>query len=73
MLPTSTLPVAPFLGPSGMGTLLGVLALGALAALLVGLMLHRRDTKASPAIALADADGQESAPAAKAPGARLSA
>ena len=73
MFPTSTLPVAPFLGPSGMGTLLGVLALGALVALLVGLVMHRRDAKASAAITLSEAEGQEAAPAAKAPGARLSA
>jgi hypothetical protein len=73
MLPTSTLPVAPFVGPSGMGTLLGVLALGALVALLVGLLIHRRDKKASTAIALSEAEGQAAAPAAKVPGARLSA
>jgi hypothetical protein len=74
MFPTSTLPVSPFLGVTGMGTLLGLLALGAVVALIVGLVLHHREPQGSPAVDLsgADADGA-AAPEAKSPGTRLSA
>ena len=72
MLPTSTLPVSPFLGPTGMGTLLGLLALGALVALVVGLLLHRREPTAPSAIEVSEANGT-GAPGAKTPGPRLSA
>jgi hypothetical protein len=72
MFPTSTLPVSPIAGSIGMGTLLVVLALGALVAMCVGLALHRRETKASTAIDVSEPD-RAVAPAAKAPGARLNA
>ena len=52
MLPTSTMHVSPFLGATGMGTLLGVVGLGALVALLVGLVLHRREQQRLTTIAL---------------------
>jgi hypothetical protein len=68
MLPTSTLPVSPFLGSMGMGTLLGLLALGALVALVVGLVVHRREPQVPTAIELTEADG-DPARAAKTPGA----
>jgi hypothetical protein len=72
MFPTSTLPVEPFAGSIGMGTLLALLALGALVAMCVGLALHRRETKASTAIDVSEPD-HDAAPTAKAPGARLNA
>jgi hypothetical protein len=56
MFPTSTLPVVPFSGPAGIGTLVGVLAIGVLVALLVGLVLHRREQPETPAIAVPEAD-----------------
>ena len=52
MFPTSTLPVSPFLGSTGLGTLIGVVALGALGALLVGLVAHRREQRRTTAIEL---------------------
>ena len=75
MLPTSSLPVFPMLGTIGMGTLLGTLAAGALGALLVGLVLHRREHRREAAIAMgapgAAATGDVTAP--KVSGTRLSA
>ena len=57
MFPTSTLPVSPFLGHMGMGTVIGVVAVGALVALLVGLLLHRRELQAAPTIELPETTG----------------
>lgn len=70
MLPTTTLPLAPDLGPTGMGTLLVLVACGALVALLVGLALHQRDP-ATTTIALPD--GEAGASPEKRPGRRVSA
>jgi hypothetical protein len=72
MMPTSALPVAPMFGPLGMGTLLGVLAAGALGALLLGLMRHRRESRRATAISMAE-NGAEVDAATKASGSRLSA
>ncbi len=72
MLPTSSLPLFPTFGPLGMGTLLGVLAAGALGALLLGLMRHRREHKHATTIAMAEG-GAEVDAATKASGSRLSA
>ena len=55
MFPASTLPVSPFLASTGMGTLLGVVAMGVLVALFVGLMVHRREQQRSMAIELGEA------------------
>jgi len=52
MMPTSALPMFPTFGPLGMGTLLGVLAAGALGALLLGLIRHRREHQDAPTIAM---------------------
>jgi hypothetical protein len=75
MLPTSPLPVFPTLGPLGMGTMLGVLAATALGALLLGLMLHRREHRRATTIAMGESGatvaGDTAAP--KASGTRLSA
>jgi hypothetical protein len=72
MFPTSTLPVSPFLGPTGIGTLLGGLALGALVALVVGYALHRSEQRKDVVLDVADttaaAPGSE-----RPPGPRLSA
>ena len=75
MLPTSTLPVFPMLGTAGMGTLLGVLALTALGALLVGLVLHRREHRRATAIAMGESGATvtDDTAAPKASGTRLSA
>ena len=54
MLPTSTLPVSPFMGSSDMGLLLGVLAIGGLVALLVGYAGHRREQRRAPRIDVVD-------------------
>ena len=72
MLPTSSLPMFPTFGPLGMGTLLGVLAAGALGALLLGLMRHRREHKHATAISMAEGGAEVDAPT-KASGSRLSA
>lgn len=53
MFPTSTLPMAPLLVPAGIGALLGIVALGAFLALIVGLVLHRRETGRKTAIEVA--------------------
>ena len=50
MFPTSTLPMTPLLAPTGIGALLGIVALGAFLALIVGFLLHRRETGREPAI-----------------------
>ena len=63
MFPVSTLPVSPLVGPTGMGTLLGVVALGALVALLVGLMVHRREQQRMTAIALPESGEAGAEPA----------
>ncbi len=42
-MPTGTVPMLPVTGPSGIGTLLCLLALGALVALLAGLVVHHRE------------------------------
>jgi hypothetical protein len=72
MMPTSTLPVFPTFGALGMGTLLGVLCAGALGALLLGLIRHRRENRRATAIAMAES-GAEVDAAPKASGGRLSA
>jgi len=72
MMPTSALPVFPAFGPLGMGTLLGVLAAGALGALLLGLIRHRREHRDAMTISMAE-NGAEVDPATKASGGRLSA
>lgn len=72
MLPTSSLPMFPTFGPLGMGTLLGVLAAGALGALLLGLMRHRREHKHATTISTAESGAEVDAPT-KATGSRLSA
>lgn len=74
MLPTSPLPF-PTLGPLGMGTMLGVLAATALGALLVGLVLHRREHRRATTIAMgeAGASAADDAGAPKISGTRLSA
>ena len=72
MLPTSALPMFPTFGPLGMGTLLGVLAAGALGALLLGLLRHRREHKHATTISTAESGAELDAPA-KATGSRLSA
>ena len=56
MFPTSTLPLSPFFGPAGMGTLVAILAIGVLVALLVGLALNRREQATTPAIELPETD-----------------
>ena len=71
MLPTSSLPMFPTFGPLGMGALLGVLAAGALGALLLGLLRHRREHKHATTISMPEG-GAEVAPT-KASGSRLSA
>jgi hypothetical protein len=48
MLPTSTLPVSPFMGSSDMGLLVGMLAIGGLLALVVGYAVHRREQRRAP-------------------------
>ena len=73
MMPTSALPVFPTFGALGMGTLLGVLAAGALGALLLGLMRHRREHHDSTSISMAGADGAEADASTKASRGRLSA
>ena len=72
MMPTSALPVFPTFGALGMGTLLGVLAAGALGALLLGLLRHRREHRSTTTISTAEA-GAETGAATKASGSRLSA
>ena len=72
MLPTSSLPMFPTFGPLGMGTLLGVLAAGALGALLLGLMRHRREYKHATTISMGEGGAEVDAPT-KASGSRLSA
>ena len=72
MMPTSALPVFPTFGALGMGTLLGVLAAGALGALLLGLMRHRREHRRATTISMAE-NGAEVDAATKATGSRLSA
>ena len=59
MFPTSTLAVSPFVGPSAMGLLLGVLAVGGLVALLIGHALHRREQRRAPHIDVLDAADAE--------------
>ncbi len=54
MLPTSTLPVSPFIGPSGMGLLMGVLAVGGLVAIVVGWAAHRREQRRAPRVDVVD-------------------
>jgi hypothetical protein len=62
MLPTSTLPISPFVGDSGMGLLVGVLAVGGFVALLIGYAIHRREQRRAPRVEIAgvaaDADSQ---------------
>ena len=72
MMPTSALSVAPAFGALGMGTLLGVLAAGALGALLLGLVRHRRESRRASTISMAE-HGAEGDAATKASGSRLSA
>ena len=72
MMPTSALPVFPTFGALGMGTLLGVLAAGALGALLLGLLRHRREHKQAMMISMAESGAEIDAPT-KATGSRLSA
>ncbi len=72
MMPTSALPVFPTFGALGMGTLLGVLAAGALGALLLGLIRHRREHRDATTISMPE-DGAEPGAATKASGSRLSA
>jgi hypothetical protein len=72
MLPTSALPVFPAFGLLGMGTLLGVLAAGALGALLLGLIRHRREGQQATTISMAES-GAEVDATTKASGSRLSA
>jgi len=62
----------PTFGPLGMGTLLGVLAAGALGALLLGLMRHRREHPDATTIAMAE-NGAAVDATTKASGSRLSA
>jgi hypothetical protein len=54
MFPTSTVPVAPFVGLSDMGLMVGLLAIGGLVALLVGNALHRREQRLAPRVDVAD-------------------
>ena len=54
MFPTSTLPIAPLLAPAGIGALLGIVTLGAFLALIVGLVLHRREHERETAIEVAE-------------------
>ena len=73
MFPAGTLPLSPFAGPQGVGTLVGLLALGVLVALLVGLAIHRREQAAAPTIELPDT-GPAAAPVSEKPArTRLSA
>jgi hypothetical protein len=59
MLPTSTLPVAPLVGSSAMGLLIGGLAVGGLLALLIGYALHHREQRRTPRLDVADGAGAE--------------
>jgi hypothetical protein len=72
MFPTSTLPVSPFLGPTGIGTLLGGLALGALVALVIGYALHRSEQRTEVTVDVPDRAAAEPG-AERPPGSRLSA
>ena len=72
MMPTSALPVFPTFGALGMGTLLGVLAAGAMGALLLGLIRHRREHRNATTISMPESGAETDAPA-KPSGSRLSA
>jgi hypothetical protein len=50
MLPTSSLPVSPFIGPSGLGLLMGVLAVGGLVAIVIGWAVHRHEQRRAPRV-----------------------
>ena len=54
MLPTSTLPVSPFMGSSNMALLLGMLAIGGLVAMVAGYVVHRREQRRAPRIDVVD-------------------
>lgn len=60
MLPTSTLPVSPFTGPSGLGLLIGVLAAGGLLAIVIGYAVHRRELRRAPRVDVVDAADADS-------------
>jgi len=53
MLPTSNLPMSPFLNVTSMGTLVVLVAVGAAVALLAGYLLHRPEGGA-PTITVVD-------------------
>ena len=63
----------PSFGLFGMGTLLGVVAAGALGALLIGLLRHRRELERTTTISTAENGGEIDAPAKASSGSRLSA
>ena len=60
MLPTSAVPVAPLGGPAGFGMLLAGLAIGALAALVLGWVLHRREQAKEATIDVAGREAEAS-------------
>ena len=58
MLPTSPLPVTPFVAASGMVLLVAALAVGGFLALVIGYAVHRRAERLAPQVDVADAEAQ---------------
>jgi hypothetical protein len=62
MLPTSALPMSPFLNATSMGALIVLVAVGGFVALVAGYVLHGRGESLDPTIEAFDAAAAAGAP-----------